>query len=501
MTQHKQSKNGLPQQCLFMNANGEIMSIEYGQKGFRRSELSTENRKANQEIVNSYNEQRGITAGQVNMMHDGALFGWDILHATHFMHQSSEGKDDYIFAVELSRPGSFGAETAVALVLPATPYEILDALDRTRITDERVIYSVEITDCKQKLNYLLHFLSLGINLHELNHLAKRLTSLNQWELDFFEGMVMMDAVQTHDEPIAVERLINMTHSMEGCHIVYEAHDDLSLGKFYVDNGFLPELETLPEKIFPWLDYTRIGKEMREGESGVFTPSGYVVHNGEISQTYRSGDAIPVEKPDYTVLLRVTKGFFNDPNYDNDLSALLKLPADDDALSQAIQAVDASSLEECAFTAVDCVVPHLTEKINDHLEETNGDGYDLVNELAKQFQRLNGTAQTSVCKAMLEVAPDISLDNVLDLAYQAGEFRLLREIASPEDYAKAELVKCAIPLKEELLQSQNLYRYGEKLMEQNKAVRTEYGILYAPAGLTVEQYLSTSGQIGQLMKME
>ena len=58
----KRSKNRLPEQCLFMNANGEIMSIEYGKSGFRRSKLSTENRQANREIVNSYNEKHGITA-------------------------------------------------------------------------------------------------------------------------------------------------------------------------------------------------------------------------------------------------------------------------------------------------------------------------------------------------------------------------------------------------------------------------------------------------------
>ena len=51
-----------------MNANGEIMSIEYGKSGFRRSKLSTENRQANREIVNSYNEKHGITAEQVKTM-------------------------------------------------------------------------------------------------------------------------------------------------------------------------------------------------------------------------------------------------------------------------------------------------------------------------------------------------------------------------------------------------------------------------------------------------
>jgi hypothetical protein len=96
--------------------------------------------------------------------------------------------------------------------------------------------------------------------------------------------------------------------------------------------------------------------------------------------------------------------------------------------------------------------------------------------------------------MLEAAPrDISLEDALDLAYQAGEFRLLREMASPEDYAKSELEKCSIPLKEELFRGQNLYRYGEKLMERNKAVGTDYGLLFSPSGQTVEQCLVRPGQ--------
>ena len=206
--------------------------------------------------------------------------------------------------VEIRRPGPLGANTSATLALPAAPYEILDALDRTRVTDERVIYSTEILSCE--LDYLPQFLSPSSNLYELNHLCNRLTSLSDWELDCFEGMVMMDAVQKSYEPIPVDRLINMTASMEHCQIAYEAHDDESLGKFYAENGFVPQLDSVPDNIYAWLDFEKIGKEMREGEGGVFTPHGYVVQNGIIARLYQSGEAVPSEKPDYTVLLRVTK---------------------------------------------------------------------------------------------------------------------------------------------------------------------------------------------------
>ncbi|WP_367568197.1 antirestriction protein ArdA [Lacrimispora sp.] len=487
----KQSRNRLPEQCLFMNANGEIMRIEYGKSGFSRSELNTENRKANQVIVNSYNERHGITAEQINTMHQGALFGWDVLQLSR--QEQSGMKSGRIFEVEISRPGSFGVETSSTLTLPAAQYEILDALDKARITDERVIYSAEIMGCE--LDYLPQFIGTNANLYELNHLAERLSSLNEWELDCFEGMVMMDTIQTQYSPIAVDRLINMTHSMNDCHVVYKAHDDSTLGKFYADNDFVQKLENVPDEIYECLDFSKIGKEMREGEGGVFTPHGYVVQNGEILQTYHSGYAVPLEKPDYTVLLRVTKGYFNDPQYDNDLIAFLKLPADDEMLSQAVEAVKAASAEECVFSTADCMIPSLTEKIGDALYESEGDSYGLVNELAQQLRHLKEENGVLTYKAMLETAPaDISLEDALDLTFLTEEFEILSETASPADYAEKEVQRMmSFESDDGLEQFCNLEGYGRYLMEKYGIAETPYGLLEQQNGRTVEQCLNRPSQ--------
>lgn len=494
----KQSRNRLPEQCLFMNANGEIMRIEYGKPGFNRSELNTENRKANQVIVNSYNEKHGITAEQVDTMHQGALFGWNVPQLSRQEHSGM--KSGHIFEVEISRPGSFGAETSSTLTLPAAPYEILDALDKARITNERVIYSAEIIGCE--LDYLPQFIGNNANLYELNHLAERLFSLNEWELDCFEGMVMMDTIRTQYSPIAVDRLINMTHSMNDCHVVYEAHDDSTLGKFYADNDFVQKLKNVPDEIYECLDFGKIGKEMREGEGGVFTPHGYVVQNSEILQTYHSGDAVTLEKPDYTVLLRVTKGYFNDPQYDNNLVAFLKLPADDEMLSQAVEAVKAASPEECVFSAADCMIPSFTEKIGDALYESEGDRYGLVNELAQQLRYIKEENGVLTYKAMLETTPaDISLEDVLDLAFLTGEFELLSETASPADYAEKEVQRMmSFESDDGLEQFCNLEGYGRYLMEKYGIAQTPYGLLEQQNGRTVEQCLNNRPSKSHGMEM-
>ncbi|WP_341769138.1 antirestriction protein ArdA [Erysipelothrix anatis] len=403
-----------------------------------------------------------------------------------------------IFEMEISCYNPSGDNTFAEVSLPATPYELVDALDKARITDED-IYSMELINCE--LDYLPQLISHNANLYELNHLAHRLSELSQWELDCIDGMVMMDAVETKYAPIEVERLINMTYSTEHCQIAYEAHDDASLGKFYADNGFVEELETLSEKIFPWLDYAKIGQEMREGEGGVFTPQSYVVQNGQIIQKYQSGDAIPTEKPDYTVLLRVTKDYFDDPKYDNDLVAFIKLPADDRTLFQAVETVGAASPEECSFAAEDCMVPSLTPKISDALYKTDGDCYGLVNELAQQLKHMNDKGNILTYKAMMDVVfEDITLEDALDLSYQTENFSVIRETATSAEYAQHMLSKYCIECEQDLFASADLYHYGKKLMEKKGISLTEYGVLWSMTGQTVEQCLQRPDQ-NQGMEMK
>ena len=404
-----------------------------------------------------------------------------------------------IFEIELSRWNPSGANPLAGITLPATPYELADTLERAGITGDTV-YSVEVLSCK--LDYLPQFIQPDINLHELNHLAQRLSSLSAWELDCFEGMVMMDAVQTQYAPISVERLINMTHSMAHCQIAYEAHDDTSLGKFYADNDFVPALEKVSDEVYGYLDFGKIGKEMRGGEGGVFTPHGYVVQNGEIAADYHSGDAISLDKPDYAVLLRVTKGYFSGSAQDSEPAVYLKLPAGDGAILQAVDAVGAATPEECAFSAEDCMAPFLTNKINDALYASEGDCYGLVNELAEQLRQLEMENRLPTYKAMLEEAPgDLSLEEALDLVSMTEEFALWADTASPTEYAKKEIQRMlSLAGDNGLSLFCNLDNYGRYLLEQRGVAETSYGMLEPQNGMTVEQCLNRPGQsFGMEMK--
>jgi hypothetical protein len=226
--------NPLPQKCYaILPYDGRLVIIAQGTPGYTRSPLDQGSRQKNRVIADTKNKELGgVTPEQERAMITGALFGW----AFTSLSAGDSREPRKIMELEIGRPGLFGANTAATLTLPATPHEILDALDRARITDERVIYSLEILH--SEVDYLPQYISPSVNLYELNHLTQRLSVLNERELDCFEGMVMMDAIRTQYAPIAIERLINMTYSTTDCQIVYEAHNDVSIGMFYADNGFI-----------------------------------------------------------------------------------------------------------------------------------------------------------------------------------------------------------------------------------------------------------------------
>lgn len=395
-----------------------------------------------------------------------------------------------IFEVEIGRPGSSGAMTAASLSLPATPFVLADALDKARITDERIIYSTEVLD--SNCSYLPSLIPASANIYELNHLAEHLDVLTEWELDCFEGLVRMEA-DKNGTPIPLERLINFTHSLENCQIAYEAHNDKSLGKFYVDNDMADIPDNLPAAVYELLDYEAIGRKARITEGGVFTERGYVVLSGEITQVYKSGDTVPLENPAHTIMLEICKGGFEDGGYDKHRSEFPLLPADDGAINRVLVQLGAESPEDCSYRAVDCIVPKLTELVSDYLYASDGDCLGLVNELAIQLKKLDESGKISVYRAMMEAAPDdLTLEDAIDLTNQVEWFRLLPDVRSPSDYAKRQLNLYQIECADILFRNSNLYDYGQTLIKEKGLCLTEYGLLDTMSGQPVQEMLRCGG---------
>lgn len=155
--------------------------------------------------------------------------------------------------------------------LPASPYRLLNALDEIGIKSTKEIVYQEILNYGS-FGYLEPHFDEYTMLEELNALAQKLAVFDRVDSIAFEGLVKM--AEQKPEPFGVKELINFAHSTESCHVVSDVFDDEQLGRFYAGKGFMPEYETLPDKIYEHLDFAKIGREARESEGGVFTQRGY-----------------------------------------------------------------------------------------------------------------------------------------------------------------------------------------------------------------------------------
>lgn len=213
---------------------------------------------------------------------------------------------DEIFSVYLT-PADYSKLAYAKLDLPASPWKLLDALDKVRLPEGDSLY-LEITDYRDFEVLRSSLVCSATNLLELNDLAERLSRLNEVQRIAFEGLVRVDFQK--QESITLKRLRDLTESVDCCHVVESVVSDGQLGRFYAENGFVPEVEGMSDAAFELLDFEKVGKMARMGECGVYVPSGisglggYVVQHSDLKSAPEITLNQPVE-PAYTIHLRLT----------------------------------------------------------------------------------------------------------------------------------------------------------------------------------------------------
>ena len=60
-------------------------------------------------------------------------------------------------------------------------------------------------------------------------------------------------------PISIGTMVDLAYSTDCCHVVEGVTTDAQLGEFYAENGFMPELDNLPDSVFQLLDFDKLEK--------------------------------------------------------------------------------------------------------------------------------------------------------------------------------------------------------------------------------------------------
>lgn len=372
-----------------------------------------------------------------------------------------------VFRADLMHMASAVDEAIAELTLPAMPYELQDAMERAHLDDGEPMY-IELTDYTD-FPFLEPYLEDANDLYALNALAEKLAELETWQIDAFEGLLLMEGGKP--ESATHPQIYDLAASAGECQVLYDARTDEELGRFYVDNGFVPETEDLPEALYELLDYAKIGKEMRQGEGGVFLRygSGYVTQVGELKEEFKTLELTP-KAPDYSALLEVAVP-------DTNRKEMLSLPCGREGLDSLLDRLEVNGWSELSWRCVDCRVPDLRDAFS------MTDNILYANSVTKQLAGLSDEDVIKL-KGLVKVLPVGALEDAVPLMDHLDEYGMM-DSRSPEELAQYILEDS---LGEEdlalLLPHLDCKSYVGAVIQQSGAELTPYGVLYRSDGQPV-----------------
>ena len=359
--------------------------------------------------------------------------------------------DKVVFSVYLGNPDN---DNGTPLDLPAKPWAMRDALEMLRLREGQEPYW-QVEDLSR-----YDFLAIHLdkcNLYQCNALAEQISTFNEVDAIAFEGLVQMEI-----DRLTIQRLLDLAYSVDCCHVVPEVRDDTALGKFYVENDFLPELEKVPDKVLEMLDYAKIGRTMRQGESSVITPRGYVERHSELKQA-PADLGKPPRKPAYMMRFLCSN---------ENQTVPLNLPASQPELNAVLTRLDLDSWQEAHLECEDTAVPGMWS-----FTDLAYDGMEQLNRFARCLEELDMNGELVKFKAVAQQLQLSRLEDAVALTGHLDEYSFEPEIHSPRELAKDELGVIASEKEGKLLLPHlDLDAYGQDVMQRDNGVLGDYGYL-------------------------
>lgn len=355
------------------------------------------------------------------------------------------------------------------LELPASPWELWDAIEKVRLKDGEELY-VEIEDYYDFSCLAPHLSGLDITLMELNNLAAHLSELDELQQIGFNGLLQIAVERKRWENagiLTVQDMRDLSVSADCCHVA-DVTDDAQLGRFYAENDFVPEVNGLPNELFEMLDFAKLGKKMRIEEGGVYTGNDYVVQSRNLRTAPPCQKGLP-QKPDY--LFRLMLGLH--PDIGDDRTTELDLPASEEALAAAQEQLGTLNWENTVVLNYDGILPNAAFFADLPTE------LEAFNEFAKAVQDIPfPEKQFPKLKALLMQFEVQDIETAMGLTEHLDDYVLTPEISSPQETAIDQLYFMTDDHSAELLISHvNLYAYGCDLIRADNAVLSPYGLLH------------------------
>ena len=412
-------------------------------------------------------------ADEADVYLDGALFNTYLIKEKRFLNNIPKPipkQDEFQISVMISRGDlaeKYSQYRGAELQLPATGNEIKDAMQRARITSESQAFT--ISECiLYGENILEACKDLPLDLNKLNYLAKVLAGFRSYEHTLMRGCI----AELKNSELTLDSLINASYNLSDCSIIDELSDDEQLGKIYTDNGWLPWLAGIDEKVWQYIDYQALGKDIRLSDGGIYTKDGYFVNTKRNYSEVYDGITYPEEFEDDAYMFRMFIGRKpQDCAEDENSEKWLALPVSKEGEEKFLRGLGAESFDDCILIAVQSMEQNIPMCVKDLSQ------LGILNSLANKMRDMEKSGELAKYKALLDCKGCKTLDEAVSLANSLDRYELYAEPSTISEYAKyifSKEYKDVIP--DGLIAHFNFAAYAEELYAKGDLSLTEYGVL-------------------------
>jgi hypothetical protein len=377
-----------------------------------------------------------------------------------------------IFTAILSNPDhpEYGV-VSVPFPIPAGQYdEIIGMLGQIEIGDP-INHDCKLDEIRGDFSVLKHMENTRVNVDELDYLAKRLDSFDQYEKTQFEGMAYRLGLCSTDE------LINLTFCCQEVTMVTDFNDHETLGRrHYLTLGHGASLDEMQGK-----DFRNVALALLEGEAGRISPYG-VVYDNEFKYTEcYDGQHFPEYRYEDCVMEIEMGSRFADENAP---VSYLYLPMPQTQLKHTMLRAGIESYADMSLRFMESGLPEEIDTVLDMEHENLG----ALNEMCAAIAKLDSGSRETLGAAVTLAQPEYA-SQIRQLAENIELFEFVPKVHTAEELGKYMIMESGhYEYDENLAGYIDFEKYGADRVERDGGAFTDRGYVSYHGTLSLDELM-------------
>ena len=373
---------------------------------------------------------------------------------------------------------------SIALSLPASDYQIQDALDQIRAYENDGKCHISIVACSV-LPELVRARIDSQNVFEVNYLAHRLKNISENADEYAILKAVKHKVIPEDiegEIISMKDVINLTYGLEDVSVVSNIRNDADLGQFVIENEMEDYISERPESVLDKLDKEVIGATFRKKDGGVISDDMYVMASEfELPDVYdEAQEPWKIASSDFVFKVIAT----NEPfTYADELEGRIyeiNLPMSDEDMEAMAKAMGLKDLKHAEHITMESTIPWIND-INFHDMKK----IEMMNDVARLYAEMTPEDKAKYKAAVLifgeyDNAPNPEV--LLDIATHINEYEFDNTIRTDRDYMLKYFSKHMDSRMDlEMFEDMDAYRPARNIMRELGCHISSYGLISKQGG--------------------